>query len=118
MDIHSLKRTILGDFKCEHCNFLSNKIETMEVHFGKCWVKELFCGLCEWKSDNLENLDIHLKSCEVYECQGCDQRFCSLTDVKLHIEEEHGKETSLLHLKMNRAFEKFVDVNKYSFSEV
>ena len=77
-----------------------------------------FCGLCEWKSDNLENLDIHLKSCEVYECQGCDQRFCSLTDVKLHIEEEHGKETSLLHLKMNRAFDKFVDVNKYSFSEV
>ena len=74
MDIHSLKRTILGDFKCEHCNFLSNKIETMEVHFGKCWVKELFCGLCEWKSDNLENLDIHLKNCEVYECQGCDQQ--------------------------------------------
>ena len=45
-------------------------------------------------------------------------KFCSLTDVKLHIEEEHGKETSLLHLKMNRAFEKFVDVNKYSYSDV
>ena len=118
MDIHSVKRTLLGDFVCADCNFLSNKIETMEVHFGKCCVKDLFCGLCDWKSDKLENLDIHLKSCEVYECQECDRRYLSLKEVKMHINEEHGKDASFLHLKMNRSFENFVDVKKYAYSEV
>ena len=63
MEIHSLKRTIFGDFECTDCHFLSDKIESMEVHFGKCCVDELFCGLCEWRSDCLENLETHLKSC-------------------------------------------------------
>ena len=91
MDIHDLKRTLFGHFECKDCNFLSNMIETMEVHFGKCFVDQLFCGLCEWRSDNLENLETHLKSCEVYECEECDRRFSLLKDVKIHIENEHGK---------------------------
>ena len=84
----------------------------MEVHFGKCCVAELFCGLCEWRSDCLENLETHLKSCEVYACEVCDRRFPALKDVKLHIDEEHGRGTSLIHLKMNRVVDKIVDVKK------
>ena len=78
----------------------------------------MFCGLCEWRCDNLENLETHLKSCEVYECEKCDERFSLLKDVKIHIENEHGKETSLIHLKINRVVEKIVDAKKYSYNDV
>ena len=92
MDIHALEITIFGDFQCKDCRFIGDSIETMEVHIGKCLPDELFNGLCEWKSDNLENLKTHLTSCEVYECQQCDKRFLALTDIKLHIKEEHEEE--------------------------
>ena len=90
----------------------------MEVHFGKCCVDELFCGLCEWKSSDLESLDTHLASCEVYECVGCDERFLILNNVKVQFKKEHGEETKLSHLKMNRIMKTRVDSKKYLYSEV
>ena len=99
---HTLERTMFGDFQCKDCHFLCDNLETMEVHFGKCSVDELFCGLCEWKSNDLEKLETHLVSCEVYACVGCEERFLTLTDVKVHVKNEHGEKTKLKHLKMNR----------------
>ena len=66
----------------------------------------------------LENLEFHFKSCEVFECEVCDGRFPALKDVKLHIDEEYGRGTSLIHLKMNRVVDKIVDVKKDSCLDV
>ena len=118
MDIHALERTMFGDFQCKDCHFLCDNLETMEVHFGKCSVDELFCGLCEWKSNDLEKLETHLASCEVYACVGCEERFLTLTDVKVHVKNEHGEKTKLKHLKMNRIVKSKVDSKKYLYSEV
>ena len=56
------------NFKCEDCDFISETIETMEVHVGKCRRDTLLCGLCEFNSDTLENLETHLVACEIYRC--------------------------------------------------
>ena len=66
----------------------------MEIHFGKCCVDELFCGFCEWKSRDLESLETHLASCEVYVCVGCEERFLTIGDVKIHIKKKHGEKRS------------------------
>ena len=118
MDIHSLEKTIFGDFRCKDCSFISDTLETMVVHFGKCLVEEIYCGLCEWKSDSLENLETHLAICEVYECEKCETRFNALKEIKTHIEKEHEEDGNLFHLKMNRIVNTKVDCKKYSYSDV
>ena len=118
MDIHSLTRTCFGDFRCNDCSFLSDNLESMVVHFGKCMVEILYCGLCDWKSDSIENLETHLAVCEVYECEECGKRVNVLKDIKIHIEQEHNKCSNIFHLKINRVYKKKVDCKKYSYTDI
>ena len=118
MLLHSLERTIFKQFKCIDCRFLGDDIETMDVHGGKCCTTDFECGLCDLPFDTLENLETHLTSCEVYECDKCEKRYKSLSDIKLHLEKEHDKETTFFHLKMNRIIKENVDCKKYDYSDV
>ena len=118
MLIHSLERTIFRQFKCKDCRFLGDDFETMQVHGGKCSTTNFDCGLCDLQIDTLENLETHLASCEVYECDKCEKRYKTLSDMKHHIENDHNKDTSFFHLKMNRILKENVDCKKYCFSDV
>ena len=66
---HSFNGDLFGsEFKCEECDYISETIETMEVHIVKCCYDHFECGLCEARFENLEMLELHLVTCEVYEC--------------------------------------------------
>jgi hypothetical protein len=118
MIIHSLEGTIFGQLACKECRFLGDNFETMEVHNGKCCVSDFYCGLCEMKADTLENLETHLVSCEVYECEECEKRLTKLSDMKLHLEDDHSKDKNFFHLKMHRILKSKVDCKKYSYSDL
>ena len=65
MKIHRNTHTFSGElfgskFECEECEFVSETIETMEVHNGNCCYDHFEC--------ELEMLELHLVTCEVYEC--------------------------------------------------
>ena len=108
----------MGGFECKDCDFIGENLETMEVHLGKCFVDQYYCGLCDWNSDDLLSLETHLAACEIYSCVVCEERCKALGDIKLHIEEKHGKNKHLYHLKMNRICSRIVDRKKYSYSDV
>jgi hypothetical protein len=88
------------------------------VHSGKCSVNDFECGLCDLKTDTLENLETHLASCEVYECEECETCYNDLNDIKLHLENDHNKDNSFFHLKMNSILKEKVDCKKYSYSDI
>ena len=73
-------------------SFIGDNFETMQVHNGKCCVSNIECGLCGMEAETLENLETHLASCEVYECEECEIRHTKLSDIKVHIEEDHSKD--------------------------
>ena len=108
----------MGGFECIDCDFICDNLESMEVHLGKCCVEQYYCGLCDWNSDDLPNLEMHLAACETYSCDVCEQRYKVLSDMKLHIEENHGKDKYLHHLKVNRICPTIVDCKKYSYNDV
>ena len=90
----------------------------MQVHNGKCCVSNIECGLCGMEAETLENLETHLASCEVYECEECEIRHTKLSDIKVHIEEDHSKDKNFFHLKMHRILKSKVDCKRYSYSDV
>ena len=97
---------------------ISATTDRILVHNGKCCVSEFECGLCDMKVDTLENLETHLASCEVYECEECEKRFTKLSDIKLHLEDDHNKDKYFYHLKMHRIVKSKVDSKKYSYNDV
>ena len=71
MKIHRNTYSFSGElfgsrFECEECDFVSETLETMEVHNGKCCYDHIEFGLCECRFDNLEMLELHLTTCEVF----------------------------------------------------
>jgi hypothetical protein len=43
------------------------------------------------KADTLENLETHL-ACEVCECEEYEKHLTKLSDIKLHLEDDHSKD--------------------------
>jgi hypothetical protein len=84
-------------YNCEDCDFQSRTSVTMEVHCGKCGSENVECGLCKSNFETVDELN-----CEVYKCQECPFRTKFLKDIKIHIENEHGPQKFLCHLKMSR----------------
>ena len=54
----------------------------------------------------------------MFECDECEKRYNILSDIKLHLEKDHNKETTFFHLKMNRILKENVDCKKYCYSDV
>ena len=70
------------------------------------WLSENFeCGLCEEIFVEEKALETHLRTCETYECRYCWKRVKSLSDIKIHIQENHADYTTLNHLKIDRESE-------------
>ena len=57
---HSFNGCYGSKYRCEECEFVSDDIETMEVHIGKCCYTYFECGLCEYRPESLEKLELHL----------------------------------------------------------
>ena len=111
---HSFSGKLFGSrFECEECDFVSETLETMEVHNGKCCYDHFECGLCECRFDTLEMLELHLVTCEVYECGSCFIRVKNLSEMKKHVKTEHKDGKYLHHLKIDRT-----DNKKISFTQV
>ena len=72
-------------YKCEDCEFVGTRKETMDVHSGKCHAENFECGLCEFPTNNLEDLETHLFTCEMYECNACYERRTRLADLIDHL---------------------------------
>ena len=91
-------------FKCEDCDFVGEKFETMEVHMGKCHTDNFECGLCEKNFGNIESLETHLNTCEIYRCSRCFLKETRISNIKAHAERKHPglQATLIFHLKMNR----------------
>ena len=101
MKSHSYKE---AKFKCEDCDFVGEKFETMEVHMGKCHTDNFECGLCEKNFGSIETLETHLNTCEIYRCRRCFQKENSISKIKSHAERKHPglQATLIFHLKINR----------------
>ena len=90
----------------------------MEVHVAKCKTENFECGLCEEVFVEEKALETHLRTCEIYECSFCWKRAKSLSDMKIHIQENHEDYTTLNHLKIDRESEFEVKNKTYSLKEV
>eukprot|EP00092_Neocalanus_flemingeri_P059010 GFUD01070439.1.p1 GENE.GFUD01070439.1~~GFUD01070439.1.p1 ORF type:complete len:313 (+),score=42.55 GFUD01070439.1:267-1205(+) len=101
-------------FNCEECDFVTENVESMEVHIGKCCYEYYECGLCENRFDCLENLETHLTTCEVYECGFCLNCMKNLDDMKKHVICEPLGYDKLHHIKMNSHDKTKVDFKQYS----
>ena len=97
---------------------MSDDIETMEVHIGKCCYTYCECSLCEYRPESLENLELHLVTCEIYECNECFIRVKHLSEIKEHIQTEHDKGKYLNHLKLDRKNASKVDFKHISIDKV
>ena len=116
---HSFNGDFFGfEFKCEECDYISETIETMEVHIGKCCYDHFECGLCEAHFENFEMLELHLVTCEVYECGKCFIRVKNLSEMKKHIKEEHEDGKYLHHLKIDRNDDKIVSFKQVSIDNI
>ena len=101
MKTHSYKE---AKFKCEDCEFVGEKFETMEVHLGKFHTDSFECGLCERSFGNIEILETHLNTCEIYRCRKCYHKETNISNIKAHAEKKHPglQATLIFHLKMKR----------------
>ena len=101
MKSHSYKE---AKFKCEDCEFVGERFETMEVHMGKCHTDKFECGLCEKNFKDIETLETHLNTCEVYRCRRCFLKETNISNIKAHAERKHPglQATLIFHLKMKR----------------
>ena len=119
MKTHSFKK---AQYKCEDCNFVGQSVETMEVHNGKGHNDAFECGICDISLGNSESLDTHLITCEVYKCNfhSCSFKHSTLSDIKLHLEKEHGggKYLQIQHLKISRMNQDEVTTKNYHYAEI
>ena len=92
------------EVKFKNCNFDSESLKSMEVHFGWCMEIDFDCGLCGGGFSEKEDLEIHLRTCKMYECDSnsCLQRNRILSEMKNHIDTNHDTYTQLYHLKIDR----------------
>ena len=104
--------------KCKNCDFETKLVYTMEVHVAKCKTENFECGLCEEVFVEEKDLETHLRTCETYECSDCWKRVKNLSDIKIHIQENHADYTTLNHLKIDRESEFNVKIKKYNLKEV
>ena len=97
---HSYKE---ANYKCSDCDFVSEHLVSMEVHVGKYHSESYDCGLCSSEVGSLENLETHLRTCEIYQCDDCEIRMKSISEIKEHVTEIHKRESLWInHLKMDR----------------
>ena len=116
---HSFKK---AQYKCEDCDFVGQSVETMEVHNGKAHTKDFECGICEVSFGNNDDLDTHLTTCEVYKCnfQSCSCKETKLSDIKVHMEKEHGggQYLKIQHLKISRTNQDEVTSTSYYYEDL
>ena len=115
---HSYKRAC---YKCEECEFVAEKEETMKVHVKKLHSETIECGLCDYEAGNLEIIETHLFTCEVFDCYYCNMRFKNLDTVKQHIKTEHTDfkyEWDLSHLKLDTNSYTEVCIRYYKIDDV
>ena len=77
----------------------------MEVHHGKKHSEVPECGFCEYKASSEETLETHLITCEMYECKRCNSRFQTISNMKMHLKDDHKgyqQIVNILHAKMDR----------------
>lgn len=116
---HSYKE---AKFKCQDCNFVGKRIESMDVHIGKSHTDNFECGICEVSFGKSEDLEIHLATCEIYKCNchSCDYKQIKLADIKEHLKNEHGggKYLQIQHLKISRMNHDEVASNNYYLNDI
>ena len=77
-------------YRCNACDFLSQEIETMNVHYSREHGNNQ-CGLCDKNFKTRKDLDEHLSKCEIFLCSKCKTYFQDLEKMKEHIIEKYGK---------------------------
>ena len=101
MKTHSYK---LVNYQCKECTFFCESEHEMEVHIGKKHSDKFECGLCGFETKDIKYLNVHLRTCERYKCEHCEQKFATLSDVKIHLESfKLGLDLEIFHLKQNRS---------------
>ena len=82
----------------------------MEVHIGKKHSDKFECGLCGFETKDIKYLNVHLRTCERYKYEHCEQKFATLSDVKIHLESfKLGLDLEIFHLKQNRSDSEVID---------
>ena len=99
---HSYIDTTDLTLKCEDCNFWGHNPMTMKLHFQKTHADQKSCGFYKYESSETQQLETHIFTCEAYKCNSCGKLFKNFPDIKLHINEEHKRNTHILHSKINR----------------
>ena len=80
-------------YQCNECEFMANKVQTLQVHFGAKHSTNKQCGLCDKEFESTLMLDEHQSHCEIIMCSnsGCKETFGHLLAIKEHISSEHRK---------------------------
>ena len=83
-------------YQCDECDFMANQIETLQVHFGIQHSDPKQCGLCDSDFKTSKQLEDHQTKCEIFMCSNshCRETFKTLEEMKLHINDEHRKNST------------------------
>ena len=80
------------------------------------------CGICDVSFGNSEDLETHLTTCEIYKCNchSCDFKQTKLSDIKEHLEKDHGggKYLQIQHLKISRTNHDEVITKNYYLNDL
>ena len=123
MKHHMVSHTYLYEedykLKCQECDFVGKNAWSMQIHQGKCHIKNIECGLCEYRAKDNEQLDIHIKTCEIYECNHCEYGTKTLSEMRKHkTESSECLTSSVFHVKVDRKFENEADSKEYQHEEL
>ena len=103
-----------SNFKCVDCDFCAYNQISIQVHQGREHEDGFTCGLCDFKADSLEMLNLHLKTCESYECNSCNLRVYTISDIRDHIKDKHESDyVFITHGKLDRKDENYVKETSY-----
>ena len=59
-------------------------------------------------------LNLHLKTCESYECNSCNLRVYTISDIRDHIKDKHESDyVFITHGKLDRKDENYVKETSY-----
>ena len=82
--------------ECEHCKYMMNSKETLDVHIGKNHSDNFNCGLCDNTFESKENLEIHLNTCKIFRCTKCNEKKPTLSTMKDHVINQLDSEMYLM----------------------
>ena len=73
------------------------------------------CGICD---SGIDTLDTHTSTCQGFECNWCNKRFYSISDIKRHSKQDHKGKNHIYHYIRMRIDKEFFQKIFFPFKDL